>query len=159
MHTIFQEGVTGVWFDLEKNEHVPCGTSKRIYLENGGLHVTDSGQNATITFAISRKKLLRLGLTLVFAACVDLRGILFRNVLTIVQGQSPQLGQVGQDKDITFVECVAPTFAEADDIARNYKYIRTGANMPASTPAGVNSCKIDLACRMPANRTGRILQE
>ena len=38
MHTLLREGEAGVWFDLANNEHVPCGISKQIYLENGGLH-------------------------------------------------------------------------------------------------------------------------
>ncbi len=102
MQTIFQEGVDGAWFDLANNEHIPCGTSKRVYLENGDLHVSDSGQDVTISFAISRKKLVGLGLALIFAACLDLRGILFGNVLM----RSRQLGRgpVHDGDDITAVE-------------------------------------------------------
>jgi hypothetical protein len=111
MHTIFQEGTTGVWFDIANNEHIPCGISKQIYLENGGLHVTDSGQDVTITFAISGKKLVGLGLALIVAACLDLGGILFR------KGRSPQLGQGPiDDYDITAVDCGAPTFAAAENM-------------------------------------------
>lgn len=167
MHTIFQEGTTGVWFDIANNEQVPCGTSKRIYLENSGLHVTDSGQDVTITFAMSRKKLVGLGLALIFAACLDLRGILFRNVLTIKAlrpGQPPQPGQgnVEDGKDITVLECAAPTFAEAENIARDYRYIRTRfchANIPASTPAADKSSNGYLARRTPASRRRRMSQE
>jgi hypothetical protein len=103
MHTIFQEGTAGAWFDIANNEHIPCGTSKRVYLENGGLHVADSGQDVTITFAISRKKLVGLGLALIFAACPDLRGILFK---ALGRGRSPQPGQgrVDDVNDITVVE-------------------------------------------------------
>jgi len=103
MQTIFQEGLDGEWFDIANNERIPCGTSKRVYLENGGLHVTDSGQDVTISFAISRKKLVGLGLALIVAACLDLRGILFK---ALGQGRSPQLGQgrVDDVNDITVVE-------------------------------------------------------
>jgi len=99
MQTIFQEGLDGEWFDIANNERIPCGTSKRVYLENGGLHVTDSGQDVTISFAISRKKLVGLGLALIVAACLDLGGILFR------KGRS-QLGQgpIDDGNDITAVE-------------------------------------------------------
>jgi hypothetical protein len=126
MQTIFQEGVTGVWFDLANNEHIPCGISKQIYLENDGLHVTDSGQNVTITFAISRKKLIGLGLALIFAACLDLGGMLFR------KGQSAQLGQGRiDDNDITAVECGAP-FARQKICARDKEISGAGFVTPTS---------------------------
>jgi hypothetical protein len=128
MHTILREGETGTWFDIANNKHVPCGFSKLIYLENGGLHVTDSGHDVTITFAISRKKLVGLGLALVFATCLDLLGTFFRNVLTIKalrQGRSPQLGLVDDSENITVVECASPIFEKVETIARDYRYIRT----------------------------------
>ncbi len=154
MHKIFQEGTTGVWFDIANNEQVPCGTSKRIYLENGGLHVTDSGQDVTITFTISRKKLIGLGLTLIFAACLDLRGILFRNVLSkALRTGRPQPGQghIEDGKDITAVECAGPSFAEAENIAPDYRYVRTRFGH-ATTP-GYS------ARRTSASRARRMLQE
>jgi hypothetical protein len=162
MQTILREGETGVWFDIANNEHVPCGTSKQIYLENGSLHVTDSAHDVTITFALSRKKLVGVGLAMIFAACLGLGGIFFRNLLTIKasrQAWSPQLGPgpVDDRKNITVVECAAPTFEEAENIVRDYRYIRTRvANTPASTPAAVKSSEDYLPRRIPAmSRVGR----
>ena len=109
--------------------------SKRIYLENGSLHVTDSAHDVTITFALSRKKLLGVGLAMIFAAYLDLGGIFFRNVLTIKasrQARSPQSGPgpVDDRKNITVVECAAPTFEEAENIVRDYRYIGPGSLTP-----------------------------
>src|SRR5262249_33570919 len=145
------------------NEHVPCGITKQIYLEDGGLHVTDSGHDVTISFAISRKKLLNVGLALVFAACLDLRGILFRNILTIKalgQGQFPQSGQgpVDNSGDITSVECAAPSFEEAGNAAGDYRYIGTQsrrANASASTPATEKTSEEYLLRRLAASSRGR----
>jgi hypothetical protein len=163
VRTILREGETGVRFDLANNEHVPCGITKQIYLEDGGLHVTDSRHDITISFAISRKKLLRVGLALVFAACLDLRGILLRNILTIKalgQGRSPQSGQGSVDdrKDITAVACAALSLEEAQNSARDDRYVRTRprrANVSGSTPAAVNSSEEYLLRRLAASRPGR----
>ena len=123
MHTILKEGETGAWFDIATNKHVPCGFTKRIYVENDGLHVTDSRHDVAISFAISSKKLVGLGLALAFAACLDLLSMSFRNALEALrQGRSSQLARRPADdsNNITAVECASPIFE-----ARDYRYIRT----------------------------------
>ncbi len=121
MHTILKEGETGAWFDIATNKHVPCGFTKRIYVENDGLHVTDSRHDVAISFAISSKKLVGLGLALAFAACLDLLSTFFRNALeALKQRLSPQLdrGPADDGTNITVIE-------RAENIARDYRYIRT----------------------------------
>jgi hypothetical protein len=162
VRTILREGETGVWFDLANNQHVPCGITKQIYLEDGGLHVTDSRHDVTISFAISRKKLFSVGLALVLTACLDLRGILFRNILAIKvlgHGRFAQSGQgsVDDGKDITTVECAALSLEDVEKNAADYRYVRTGsrrANAPTFDTSSRQASE-ELLRRLAASGRGR----